>query len=110
MEALGDFHDLFSGGATPAFDSSDPLDSFWAGLDANDLPQPAPQDNRASVEPQALQQHTTEEGQGETEGEAEEEEAEDTMASPVYSCCMNGMAPLSHLRIRYATLWSGRLS
>ena len=55
MEASGDFHDLFSGGATPAFDSSDPLDSFWAGLDADDLPQPTAQNNRASVEPQALQ-------------------------------------------------------
>jgi hypothetical protein len=75
MEASGDFHDLFSGGATSAFDSSDPLDSFWAELDTNDLPQPTAQDNRTSVEPQALQQHTTEEGEDETEGEAEEEEA-----------------------------------
>jgi hypothetical protein len=73
MEASGDFHDLFSGGVTPVFDSSDPLDSFWAELDTNDLPQPTAQDSRASVEPQALQQHTTEEGEDETEGEAEEE-------------------------------------
>jgi hypothetical protein len=43
-------------------------------LDADDLPQPAPQDNRASVEPQALQQHTTEEEE-ETKGEGEDEEA-----------------------------------
>ena len=75
MEASGDFHGLFSGGATPVFDSSDPLDSFWAELDTNDLPQPTEQDNRASVEPQALQQHTTEEGEDETEGEVEEEES-----------------------------------
>ena len=51
MEASGDFHDLFSGGVTPVFDSSDPLDSFWAELDTNDLPQPTAQDSRASVEP-----------------------------------------------------------
>jgi hypothetical protein len=75
MEASGDFHDLFSGGATPVFDSSDPLDSFWAEVDTNDLHQPTTWDNRASVEPQALQQHTTEEGEDETEGKAEEEEA-----------------------------------
>jgi hypothetical protein len=75
MDTPRDFHDLFSGGATPVFDSSDPLDSFWAGLDTNDLPQPALQDNRASVEPQTLQQHITEEGEDETEGEAEDEEA-----------------------------------
>jgi len=70
MEASGDFHDLFTGGATPALNNSDPLDSFWAELDTNGLPQRAPQDNRASVEPQALQQHITEDGEDETEGEA----------------------------------------
>jgi hypothetical protein len=74
MEASEAFNDLFSGGATSAFDSSDPLDSFWAELDAGNLPQFAPHDNHASVEPQALQQNTTEEEE-ETEGEGEEEEA-----------------------------------
>jgi hypothetical protein len=91
MEASEDFHDLFSDGATPPFDSSDPLDSFWAKLDATDLPRSATQHDRASVEPQALQQHTT-------------EEEENTIVSPVCSCCMNGMAPLSHPRMHYATL------
>jgi hypothetical protein len=38
MDASGDFDDLFSDGATPAFDGSDLLDSFWAELEANDLP------------------------------------------------------------------------
>ena len=74
MEASEDFHDLFSGGATPAFDSSDPLDSVWAELDANDLPRRVTQEDRASVDPQALQQHTTEEEE-ETEGEEDDEEA-----------------------------------
>jgi hypothetical protein len=109
MEASEDFHNLFSGGATPAFDSSDPLDSFWAGLDANDLPQPAPQDNRASIEPQALQQHTTEERE-ETEGEEEDEEAgrQDSQPRLLMLHEWNGTTDPSSDTLRYK--WSGRLS
>lgn len=49
-----------------AFDDSNSLDSFWAELEANDLPQPAPQTHRDADAPQ---QHTVEE-------EAEEDECE----------------------------------
>jgi hypothetical protein len=111
MEASGDFHDLFSSGATPAFDSSDPLDSFWAGLDANDLPQPALQDNRASVEPQVLQQHATEEGE-ETEGEEEDEEAgrQDSQPRLLMLHEWDGTTEPSSDTLRYTVEWKAVLN
>lgn len=42
MDASGDFQDLFSDGATPAFDDSDPPDSSWAELGENHVPYSAP--------------------------------------------------------------------
>jgi len=112
MEASGDFHGLFSGGATPVFDSSDPLDSLWAESDTNDLPQPTAQDNRASVEPQALQQHTTEEGEDETEGEAEEEEAGGHDGQPRLLMLheWNGTTEPSLDTLRYTVEWKAALN
>jgi hypothetical protein len=53
----------------------------------------------------------TQQKRGKTRRKAKQRKRqEDTMASPVCSCCMNGMALPSHPWTRYATPWSGRLS
>lgn len=67
MEASGDFHDLFSDGATPAFDCSEPPDYCWAGLEANELPQLEPQNHHSSSDPEVLRQQAVGEEKEEDE-------------------------------------------
>jgi hypothetical protein len=99
MDASGDFEDLFSDGATPAFGGSDPLDSFWAELEANDLPQPSPQHNHGSGSPEMLQQHTVE---GEEE---EDEQGQDHHLRLLIQHEWDGTTEPSPYTLRYTVEW-----
>lgn len=71
MDASGDFQDLFSDGATPAFDGSDPPDSFWAELEENHVPHSAPQIHQSISDAEDSQQHIAEERAEEDDRERE---------------------------------------
>ena len=71
MDASGDSQDLFSDGATPAFDGSNPPDSFWAELEENHVPYLAPYIHQSISDAEAPQQHTAEERAEEDDRERE---------------------------------------
>jgi hypothetical protein len=71
MDASGDSQDLFSDGATPAFDGSDLPDSFWAELEENHVPYSAPHIHQSISDAEVPQQHTAEERAEEDDRERE---------------------------------------
>jgi hypothetical protein len=96
MDASGDFQDLFSDGATPAFDGSDPPDSFWAEVEEDHVPYSAPHIHQSISDAEVPQQHTTEER---AEGNDREREHQ-----PDCLCNMSGMALRNLRQIICATL------
>lgn len=61
----------FSDGATPAFDGSDPPDSFWAELEENHIPYSTPHIHQSISDAEVLPQDTAEER---AEGDDREQE------------------------------------